>query len=702
MPQPEALDPDSQRQRLFTALTRAILSPNQPLLLVIDDLQWCDRETLAWLNYLLHREETTRLLLVGTTRSEEIGPDHLLESLVLSLRGAGRAVEIELGPLSASETSVVARQIARQELTADVLAHLHRETEGNPLFVVEAMRANLQSLPPRVQAVIQARLTNLSPMARDLVGIAAVIGREFTFDVLVQASKSDEDTLVRSLDELWQRRIIREQGTTAYDFSHDKIRDVAQAQLSAVKQKMLHRRVAQALEAVYAADLDSMAGQIALHYERASLTEQAIAYYQRAAEVARRVYANAEIVSHLNRALDLLALLPPGRERDERELAMLTALGPPLVALKGYLGQDVLDTYSRARDISQWLGLPPHPPTLRALAIALINQGEHHQAHDLGGQLLALGQQSGDNVPMVEGHYVLGVTLFWLAQFAESRRHLEQALACFSPGQCHVHIELFAQDPQVICLSRLAWTLWYLGYPDQAATTMQQALTQAQASAHPLSYGYALWVASFLSIDLREDQSARNLTRAVLALSTKSDLGNWRLPLAVVLEAIAPESEHTIDSISRMHLMENQRRKLGWLNGMPFMLALIAKAAHAIDETQQAQALMNEALEIVRETEETFYEAELHRLKGEVSLRMDAVADAEQSFQHALAIAREQQAKSLELRAAMSLARLWQAQGRPAEAYQLLASVYSWFTEGFDTLDLREARALLAALESVR
>ena len=331
LPRPAPLTESWQHQHLFEALARAVLSDDHPLLLLLDDVQWCDRETLEWLYYLLRFYRHAPLLLVGTVRTEEIATEHPLESLLIRLRREGLVTEIALAALNASETAYLAAHLAGYTLDSNRVISLFRETEGNPLFVVETVRAGAlenkdsaqpqaegaiaqhgSMLPPTVQAVITARLTQLSPAAREVGSTAAVIGRAFTFDVLARACGSDEDTLVRALDELWQRRIIREQAEDAYDFSHGKLRECAYTALSHARRRLLHRRVAEALESVHASKLDAVSGQIAVHYEYASLPQQAISYYQLAGEVARKVYANTKAITSFRKALSLLETTSPG------------------------------------------------------------------------------------------------------------------------------------------------------------------------------------------------------------------------------------------------------------------------------------------------------------------------------------------------------------------------------------------------------
>jgi DNA-binding SARP family transcriptional activator len=336
LPHPGSLTEGWQRQRFFEALARAVLHKNQPLLLLLDDIQWCDHETLEWLHYVLRFDSKAPLLVLGTVRSEEMADNHVLAVWLSSLRRDGEVTEVTLNPLNAEETAHLAATLAGEELAGSVGAALYRETEGNPLFIVETVRAGSVEkvktgqlaledtgghadgfqhimLPATVQAVIAARLAQLSSIARKVMGVAAVIGRAFTLEVLKRASKLDEDALVVGLDELWQRRVIREQGSDGYDFSHDKLREQAYTSLSTARRHVLHRSVADALVSLYTADAESLnaaSRRIALHYEQAGACEEAIVYYTRAAERALRIYANAEALVICQQALLLLERIP--------------------------------------------------------------------------------------------------------------------------------------------------------------------------------------------------------------------------------------------------------------------------------------------------------------------------------------------------------------------------------------------------------
>ncbi|HLZ62888.1 MAG TPA: AAA family ATPase [Ktedonosporobacter sp.] len=349
LPHPTPMTDGWQRRHFFEALAHALVDARQPVLLLLDDLQWCDNETLEWLHYLLHFEPEMRLLLVATVRSEEVLPEHPLVVFLNTLQREGLLTEITLKPLTTTETTSLAEHIAGRPLAAAMTDVLYSETEGNPLFVVEMLRAGTldhcgeeqpagaqplvphtlltqpgSTLPPTVQTVLSARLAQLSPSARSLANVAAVIGRAFAFDVLVRASGASEDSVVQALDELWQRRIVREQGTETadtYDFSHDKLRQQAYTSLSLAHRRLLHRRIAEAFEAIYKDKLDGVSGQVAVHYERAGLPERALPAYRRAGETAMRIYANAEAIATFQRATALLETGAPDQVRQEKEVA---------------------------------------------------------------------------------------------------------------------------------------------------------------------------------------------------------------------------------------------------------------------------------------------------------------------------------------------------------------------------------------------
>ena len=736
LPRPEPITEFGQRQRLFEAMSRALLATPEPLLLLIDDLQWCDHETLQWLHFLLRFDLKKRLLIIGTARPEELVSAYPVAEWLMHLRSEGSVLELRLDSLDAAETAQLAVQITRDDLDEQSALRLYRETEGNPLFVVEMASAGLSrgareqasgalddsasqlstaNLPPRMHAVIAGRLAQLSPETRELVGLAATVGRVFTVEILHEASGVNADSLTNELDELWQRRIVRpapqpssglsapnrstgelfSADTNSFDFSHDKIRDVAYAELSPMKQRYWHSRIAQALEEIYVADLDPVSAQLAAHYERAGEPLRAIPFYQRAAEVAQRVYAHDEAIRLLRHGLRLLHHVPDTRRRDEQHLNLLRLLSLALVATRGYAAPEAVETLSQAQTLNQNLGNPPDPLLLRALAIAALGFRNFQQGLRFGDQLLQLADQQGDPILLVEGHYVLGVTLQYVGSFTRSRVHLEQALTHYDPTHSSAHITQYSQDPSVICQSRLAFSLWCLGYPDQAQAMQSRGLAEAEALAHPFSLAYALTWDAMLQGEMGNVDSQLQSAEATIELSDEHHLRFWSSwARALRGWALAEVRDHEL-GLAELQRGDEQMRSIGGFFLQPFVSLLIVEQLAKIGQIDHGLELVHEALASTAH-DRYWCDAELERLRGELLLAKDVDAEqAEAAYRRAIRIAEKQQAKMFELRATTSLARLWLRQGRSVEARRVLARAYGWFSEGLDMPDLKNARALL-------
>jgi DNA-binding SARP family transcriptional activator/predicted ATPase len=707
-----------QRQRFFLALAHAVLAAAQPLLLLLDDVHWCDPDTLEWLHFLLRFDPRARLLVMATARTDEMGEGHQLVTLLTGLRSAGQITEIALEPLDVAATAQLGAHVLGRALDPAQGNHLYRESEGIPLFVVETARMALTrddqspalrkqharalpavalgptALPPKVHALIAARLAQLSNPARELASLAATIGRAFTIEALTAAYPDSQDSLIHALDELWRRRIVREHGADGYDFTHDKIREVAYSQSTSTRRRLLHRRVAQALEQIFSADLDRVSAQVAAHYEHSGQPGRAIAYYHRAAEVAQRIYANEEAIVLLQRGQRLLDGLPASQERDARELAVQTALGVSLVATKGYGAPEVMAAYRRSRELCQRLGQQPSPPLLRALATASITHAEFRQAHDLGDHLLTLAERDRDPVLLVEAHYVLSMALFWSGAFAPSRAHLELALGSYRAEHSPTHISLFTQDPGVVCLMRLALDLWLLGHIDQAREKREESVVLAQGLGHPFSLCYALAWGAMLSVHQRDAQAAREASEAAISVSREFQFTLW-LSMGMVLQgwAVAEQGE-VAGGIDLMRSGIATFQTTGSVYKLPYFNGLLAEQWGKQGHPEQGLALLNEALTAVEMTGERWCEADLHRRRGDLLLCQGDTDHAEMAFRRALAVARYQRAKTLELRAATSLARLWQCQGRRIEAHQMLGKICRFFPEELDTPELSEARSI--------
>jgi DNA-binding SARP family transcriptional activator len=401
LPSPGAMGEPWQRQRLFEALARAILGGRQPLLLVLDDVQWCDASTLEWLHYLLRYDAQARVLVAGTLRLGEADDATPLAVWLQALRRDAQLTEIELGPLGEADTLTLASKILAQDLGPALAACLYAETEGNPLFVVETARSALelgedelacalQALPPQLQAMIEVRLAKLSAEARELAGVAATIGREFAYPVLAAASELGPDELIQALDELWRRRIVREQGQDGYDFTHDKVREVAYASLSAARQRYVHGRVAEAFEAVTGTGASSASARVARHYQLASLPGRAIPHYLRAAQVARELYANEEAERYLDTALALLPPSPSGAAQRAWRLEALRELGR--VSLRMAKLSQAVSRLEEAIALGKGTGLPARELTQLYFWLGEVFYWQHRFADQvrMGQEALAL------------------------------------------------------------------------------------------------------------------------------------------------------------------------------------------------------------------------------------------------------------------------------------------------------------------------
>ena len=697
---PQPLPESEQRQRVFDALAHAIFLSESPLLLVAEDVHWSDRETLQFLHYLVRVGPKARLLVAATARREEVDPRHPLNELIAALQALERFAEIPLDRLARAETAILAERLAGRPLEKPRADRLYADTEGNPLFVVETLRAGWTSegaarISPKVQAVIESRLAQLSEPARELTGVAAAIGREFTLELLAQASDADERTLVSCLDELWRRRIVREQGADAYDFSHDRIREVAYLTLTPARRRHLHLRIARALESAYARDSRPVSGQLAAHYERARSFDRAVTWYGRAAEAAQRLHANVEVIRFLDRALDLLHALPETPERHARELAILSALPTPLGAIEGYSSDRLIRAQRRALELASALGVEPSPPLLRSLAITSLSREDFERARRFGEQMRARSVREADDVLLVKSEYVLGISAFWQGELDPARAHFEAAAERYRPEHRPTHLLRYGLDPRVVCLSRLGNTLRFLGRPEAATRARDSAL--AEEIGHPHSRGTALVFAAMLAVDMREPARVREYTSK---LNERIDL-QWR-PTRVSCAALNGFVE-VLDGRAASGIA-HIRRTFDETHGAEHAPGMLASVVRLLLEACAVAGQANTGLDAAERAlamGTRLWDAEVRRLRAEFLAALGAPAtEVEADLQSALEIARRQKAKSLELRAAVSLLRHRIAHedcGSAREMHGLLAAIVDELPERRETRDLREAAEILTS-----
>jgi predicted ATPase len=721
LPRPEPLAERWQRQRLFEALARAVLAGTQPLLLAIDDLQWSDLETLEWLHYLLRFDPKARLLVVGMMRPEEVDDQHALTTLLLHLRSAGQVTEFELNRLDLDETAVLAAQITDQPLDTKATMHLYRQTEGNPLFVVEMVRmawrsgdnegerqeeptkpASLSAVPPKVHAVIQARLSQLSPPARALANLAAVIGRAFTFAELAQAGDSDQESLVRALDELWQRRIVREHGVNAYDFSHDYIREVAYAGISPVRRRACHARIAETFRQLYENDLDVVSAVLAVHCERAGIPAQAIRWYQQAAGVAERRFDYRSAIHYLDASLALQKDLPDTKQRTDQELTLLLAKTANLVVVHGFTSPEVAKVNAQVEPIVERID----DDRLRFRTLARLRQfysvaGNMEKAYKYAEQLLSLALRLQEPELQPDAYHAWGIVNLQLGRFPLAKQALVQGQAQqVKQGSNSLATEVSYRG-SAPTLGGLAFTLWLLGYPDQALAKMSEALALAETAANPFQLSITLFHATLLYGHMRAATLISAPAARVLALDTQYDIRMSGPAGALARGWLLAEQGDIAEGIAQMRAGINGYKAFNHTMYQTHRLGLLAVAQLKAGQLDTASSTLDEAFSLSEQSGQRSWDADLYRLKGEL-LRAGHAPDTEATtyYEQALQIARQQAAKSLELRATLSLARLWQQQARLAAAHAMLAEIYSWFTEGFETTDLQEAKALLEELNS--
>jgi predicted ATPase len=438
----------------------------------------------------------------------------------------------------------------------------------------------------------------------------------------------------------------------------------------------------------------------------AGLTEQSVTYWYKAGQKAIERSAHVEAIAHLRQGLALLETLPETPECTRREVDMLISLGVSLIATKGWAAPEVGETYTSAQQLCQHLEDPYQLfPVLRGLWSYYLVRAEFQTAYTLGEQLLTLAQQVQDSAMLLGAHRALGATLFYLGAAASAHSHLAQGLALDDPQQHRAQAFLYGEDAGVVCGSHDAHALWYLGYPEQGLRRIDETVTLAQQRAHPYSLCYVLvFGAVILHQFRREGRAAQERAEAAIILVQEQGFPVWMAYGAILHGWALAQQGQAQEGIEQIHQGLTVWRATGAEGNRPYFLALLAEAHGTLREPEAGLTVLTEALTLVDTTGERWYDPELYRLKGVLLLQQssDNQAEAETCFHHALDIARNQQAKSFELRAATSLARLWQQQGKRQEAHDLLAPVYGWFTEGFDTADLQDAKVLLNELEDGR
>ena len=706
------LSPQRKKEKTLEALIRQLegLARRQPVLVIFEDAHWIDPTSRESLDLTVERVRSLPVLLIVTFRPEFQPP----------WTGQPQVTMLALNRLDRHDRTALAEQIAGGKTLPDaVVDQIVERTDGVPLFVEELTKSVIESgllreergryvldralppfaIPTSLHASLMARLDRMTSV-RHVAQVGAAIGREFPYALLRAVSGLAEDELRAALARLVASELILQRGTppnAIYSFKHALVQDAAHGTLLRNARQLLHAQIAKALETDFPETMESQPELFAQHYSQAGLVEEFVAYWAKAGRRSAARSAMAEAAAQFHKGLDQLALLPGTPERQRQELELRSALGAVVTFTKGYAAPETGDTYARARELWEQLGSP-----LEFLRVPFgqslyhVYRGEFDLALRLDEGLLRLSRQRNDPPGLVLGHQSFGRNLFFVGSFASSQSHLEEALAVYDPMSHRSLGHQVGFYPHVSAQAYLGNVLSCLGYPDQALARSREAITEARRLAHPPTLAGTLATAIRLHLVIEDNAILRQWIDQLIAVTTEQGFPHWRAMGMICRGWVKVKNGDVGEGISLLRSGSAASRATGaWA---PHNIALLAAACEIAGQIEEALALLDEAVQIVERTRERWLEAEVYRLKGQLLVRRGHPEAAEQLYFKALSIAEEQGAKLWKLRAAGSLARLRRDQGRHAEARDLLAPVYGWFTEGFDTPDLKEAKALLDAL----
>jgi predicted ATPase len=694
------LSAQRKKERTLDALIRQLegLARDQPVVMVFEDAHWIDPTSRELLDLAVEHVRSLPVLLIVTFRPE-FRPPWTRQSQVMILM---------LNRLDRRDRIVLVEQIAGGKVLPDeVIGQIVDRADGVPLFVEELTKSVLESglspagIPTTLHDSLMARLDRVESVRR-VAQIGAAIGREFSHRLLHAVSRFPEEALQIALGRLVASELVFQRGRppdAIYAFKHALVQDAAHGSLLRSARQQLHAQIAEVLESQSPELMDSQPELFAQHYAEAGLIEKSVAFWGKAADRSAARSAMEEAAAQLQKGLGQLALLPDNRKRQRQEFEFCTALGVALHATKGISAPETGHIYARARELWEEIGSSSEFSYVAyGQSRYHVFRGEFDQALRLDENLLRLSGQRNDSGGLVLGHESSGRNLVYVGRFALSRSHLEQVAALYDANS---HRSLAAQagiHPQATSLGSLGIALFCLGYPEQASLQSNAAVAEARRLAHPTSLAVNLaFGARWLSL-VGDNSTLGEWTDQLIAVSTEQSFAYWRALGTIYRGWVAVINGDVAEGISLLRNGVAAHRATGAETGTPYHFALLAAACEIAGKVEEALFLLDEALQIANRTGERWFLAELHRQKGQLLLRQGQSEAAEELYHKALSIAAEQEAKLWELRAAVSLARLRRDQDRRAEAHDLLAPVYGWFTEGFCTPDLQEAKALLDEL----
>jgi class 3 adenylate cyclase/tetratricopeptide (TPR) repeat protein len=693
------LTAEERRRRLLATLTRWVFGAAslQPVVMVVEDLHWLDPSTLELVQLVAEQSVMVPLMLICTAR-----PEFHSQSPMRS-----HHTQITLNRLSVHNArEMVALVSARNALTSESVEAVIERTGGVPLFVEELTRAVLEAgdapgarreIPATLHDSLMARLDRLGP-AKEVIQIGAVIGSDFSYGLLHAVHPIPDDDLQGALRGATNAELVYVRGIppdAVYQFKHALIRDAAYEALLRSRRRELHSRIAEVLVQQFPDRVASAPELLAHHYTEAGLVEQAIPCWQRAGQRAVEHSANTEAISHFSKGLELLKSTPDSTERIERELGLQMALGVTLMAIKSQGALEAGKAYTRALELCRQLGETPRLfPVLGALSVFYLAQGELRTAGDLVEQLLRLARNLQTPRLLQVAHFGMGVVLFSFGELLDSRAHLERAISLYDPQKRRFPA---FQDPGVGALCTAALLLWALGYPEQALKRTRESLRLAQELSHPYSLADTFYYAAEVYHLCRDVEATREHAETAIALSREHGFAVTEARAAVLRGWALAKQGQQKEGIAQIRQGLAGARAAGAGLWEPLLVALLAETCGEAGQPEEGLTALAEV-----NWERPDVAGGYYGLKGELLLMHNktSFAEPEICFRRAIEIARKQSAKSRELRATISLARLLSDTGRRGEARAMLAEIYNWFTEGFDTADLKDAKALLDELSS--
>ena len=708
------LSPQRKKEKTLEALIRQLqgLGHEKPVVVVWEDAQWLDPTSRELLDLTVERVRILPVLLIVTFRPEFQPP----------WAGQPQVSMLALNRLDRRDcTALVARTAGSKTLPDEVVSQIADRTDGVPLFVEELTKSVLESgllreendryvldrplqplaIPATLHASLMTRLDRLVSV-RHVAQIGAAIGRQFSYQLMRAVSHLAEDQLQAALGQLVASELVFQRGLppeAVYSFKHALVQDAAHGSLLRNARKQLHAQIANALETHSPEIIESQPELLAQHYTEAGLVEKAVAFWDKAGHRSVARSAMAEAAAQFQKGLDQLALLPDVPERRQQELEFSSALGAVLNVVKGSAAPETGQAYARARELWEQLGSPVEfiqVPCGQSRYHA--HRGELDRAQSIAEDLLHLSRRRNDSAGLVMGHYSYGRNLMWVGSFASSRSHLETVLALYDPNSHYSLVGQTGVHPQLAAQAALGVVLFCLGFPDQALAQSNKAITDARRLPHPPTLAMSLGIDALLLSIIGDDIGLEQRVDGLVAVATDQGFPFYRATGAIFRGWVKAKNADVTEGLSLLRGGSSAYCATGATAWMPLYIALLAGACEIAGQIEEGAARLDQAMHLVERTGERWFAAELDRQRGRLLLRQGHPETAEELYRKALGVAREQEAKLWELRAAASLARLWRDQGGRAAARDLLAPVYSWFTEGFATPDLKEAKALLDEL----